>query len=366
MILCLILLALLLSGCSPVTESEETPALTRVIAQPLQASDHYPVLHRFNGRVIAPEHSQIGFELAGRIATLHKGRGEPVAAGELLATLDTRLLAVEAKELAARAAQSEAELTLARQTLDRLTALRQQQFSSRQALDEQQGKVRMLEASANQLAAALEANRVKQEKSQLRAPFNGIVVSREQALGAVVAAGQPLFSLTRSGQWEADIGVPVKQAETLIVGQHYPLQSGAQSLEGRLLNLGVQVDGQTHTRTARFQLIRGGEQLAEGQLITLLHQTREPTRAYEVPLTALTQGLRGSWTLYLLNDETPPRVVSRDVTLLQQDGERAWISGALNGQEQLVTDGLHKLVPGQQVTLTTSVDHQAAHPEPQS
>ncbi|MGL5155367.1 MAG: efflux RND transporter periplasmic adaptor subunit, partial [Aeromonas veronii] len=139
-----------------------------------------------------------------------------------------------------------------------------------------------------------------------------------------------------------------------------------QSLEGRLLNLGVQVDGQTHTRTARFQLTRGGEQLAEGQLITLLHQTREPTRAYEVPLTALTQGLRGSWTLYLLNDETPPRVVSRDVTLLQQDGERAWISGALNGQEQLVTDGLHKLVPGQQVTLTTSVDHQAAHPEPQS
>lgn len=364
MTLCLILLALLLSGCSPVTESEETPALTRVIAQPLQASDHYPVLHRFNGRVIAPEHSQIGFELAGRIATLHKGRGEPVAAGELLATLDTRLLTVEAKELAARTAQNEAELTLARQTLDRLTALRQQQFSSRQALDEQQSKVRMLEASANQLAAALEANRVKQEKSQLRAPFNGIVVSREQALGAVVAAGQPLFSLTRSGQWEADIGVPVKQAESLIVGQHYPLQSGAQSLEGRLLNLGVQVDGQTHTRTARFQL--GGEQLAEGQLITLLHQTREPTRAYEVPLTALTQGLRGSWTLYLLNDETPPRVVSRDVTLLQQDGERAWISGALNGQEQLVSDGLHKLVPGQQVTVTTSVEHQAVHPEPQS
>ncbi len=31
-----------------------------------------------------------------------------------------------------------------------------------------------------------------------------------------------------------------------------------------------------------------------------------------------------------------------------------------------MTDGLHKLVPGQQVTLTTSVDQQAAHPEPQS
>lgn len=69
------------------------------------------------------------------------------------------------------------------------------------------------------------------------------MVSREQALGAVVAAGQPLFSLTRSGQWEADIGVPVKQAESLIVGQHYPLQSGAQSLEGRLLNLGYKWTG---------------------------------------------------------------------------------------------------------------------------
>ncbi|MGL4250227.1 MAG: efflux RND transporter periplasmic adaptor subunit [Aeromonas sp.] len=365
MTLCLLLLALLLSGCSPVTAPTEESTPTRVVTQPLRASDHYPVEHRFNGRVIAPEHSQIGFELAGRIATLHKGRGEPVSAGELLATLDTRLLAVEAKELSARAAQNEAELTLARQTLERLTALRQQQFSSRQSLDEQQSKVRMLEASANQLAAALEANRVKQEKSQLRAPFAGIVVSREQALGAVVAAGQPLFSLTRSGQWEADIGVPLKQADALKVGHRYPLQSGELALTGRLLNLGVQVDGQTHTRTARFQLNLDDQQLAEGQLITLLHRIGEPTRAYEVPLTALTQGLRGSWTLYLLNDETPPRLVSRDVTLLQQDGERAWISGALNGQERLVSDGLHKLVPGQRVTLATGEADQTAQREPQ-
>ncbi|PJG59238.1 efflux RND transporter periplasmic adaptor subunit, partial [Aeromonas cavernicola] len=174
MALYLILLALLLSGCSPATVPTDTAPLTQVMAQPLQASDHYPVLYRFNGRVIAPEHSQIGFELAGRIATLHKGRGESVAAGELLATLDTRLLIVEAKELAARVAQNQAELTLARQTLERLTALRQQQFSSRQTLDEQQSKTQMLAASANQLAAALEANRVKQEKSQLRAPFAGV------------------------------------------------------------------------------------------------------------------------------------------------------------------------------------------------
>ncbi|MGL4932367.1 MAG: efflux RND transporter periplasmic adaptor subunit [Aeromonas sp.] len=358
MALRLILLTLLLSGCGPAPQSTEAPPLTRVIAQPLQARDHYPVQHRFTGRVIAPEHSQVGFELAGRIATLHKGRGETVAAGELLATLDTRLLEVEAKELAARAAQNEAELTLARQNLKRLNTLRQQQFSSRQALDEQQSKTRMLEANANQIAAAIEANRVKQEKSQLRAPFSGIVASREQALGAVVTAGQPLFALTRSGQWEADIGVPVQQVAALTVGQIYSLQSGALLMEGRLLNLGVQVDGQTHTRTARFALTRGGEPLAEGQLVTLLHHTREPTRTYEVPLTALTQGLRGGWTLFLLNDETPPKVVSRDVTLLQQDGERAWITGALSGQEQLVTDGLHKLVPGQRVTL-------AATPAPQ-
>ncbi|PJG57423.1 efflux RND transporter periplasmic adaptor subunit, partial [Aeromonas cavernicola] len=143
------------------------------------------------------------------------------------------------------------------------------------------------------------------------------------------------------------------------------LQSGELVLEGRLLNLGVQVDGQTHTRTARFQLTNGSQPLAAGQLITLIYQANEPTRAYEVPLTALTQGLRGSWTLYLLSDETPPQVVSRDVTLLQQDGKRAWVTGALSGQEQLVRDGLHKLVPGQRVTLAARSGLSPAQQEPQ-
>ncbi|MGL5303932.1 MAG: efflux RND transporter periplasmic adaptor subunit [Aeromonas sp.] len=366
MVLRFILLQLLLSGCGPAAEPTHSATLTRVIATPLLARDHYPIEHRFNGRVIAPDHSQIGFELAGRIASVHKGRGEPVISGELLATLDTQLLEVEAKELAARAAQNQAELSLARQNLKRLTALRQKQFSSHQAQDEQQSNVHMLEAAANQLAAALEANHVKQQKSQLRAPFNGIVVSREQALGAVVTAGQPLFALTRSNQWEADIGVPLTQAATLTVGQRYPLQSGEQLLEGRLLNLGVQVDNQTHTRTARFALVQSNKPLAQGQLITLRHQSREPAHTYEVPLTALTQGLRGSWTLYLLSDEQPPRIVSRDVRLLQQDGERAWITGALNGQEQLVTDGLHKLVPGQRVALAAPSTEQINRQEPAS
>lgn len=347
----LLLALLLLTGCGPASQEVATPTPTRVTALPLQTSDHYPERRRYTGRVVAPQEGAVGFELAGRIASLHKARGDTFATGELLATLDTRLLEVEARELAARLGQNRAELTLARQTLNRLATLRQRQFSSDQEIDEWQGKTRMLEASASQIAAAQEANQVRIEKSRLLAPFSGTVVSREQPLGAVVSAGQPLFTLIRTGHWEADIGIPAELAATLSPGQSYPLQAADRTFTARLINLGIRVDGRTHTRSARFALGEEAAMLAEGQLISLLHQTPSAIDAYVVPLTALTQGIRGGWTLYVATRTPEPTIVSRDVRLLQQDGERAWIEGALQGDERIVMDGLHKLVPGQRVTV---------------
>ncbi|MGL5947611.1 MAG: efflux RND transporter periplasmic adaptor subunit [Aeromonas sp.] len=347
-----------LTACQP--EGDPPVAdLLPVLVQPLQASDHYPSAQKFNGRVVAPQYSELGFELPGRIAELYKSRGEAVAAGEVLARLDTRLLLAERDELLAQQRQIAAQLTLAERTQQRLEALRAAKFSSLQSLDEQASQVRALQANAQQVQAALAANQVKQDKSVLRVPFAGRIVSRSQALGAVVAAGQTLFSLTRTDGWEADIGVPSALVEQLQIGQRYTLYRGAQPIGATLLTIGAQVDGQTHTQSARFAL--DAASLAAGQLLELPLPERTASASYVLPLSALVHGLRGTWQVYVLDEQAPPRIVSRDVTLLAQDDAQVWVRGALHGAERVVQSGVHKVVPGQAVQARSAITSTAGN-----
>ena len=70
-----------------------------------------------------------------------------------------------------------------------------------------------------------------------------------------------------------------------------------------------------------------------------------------VPDTAVTEGLRGTWVVYALEDSGQPglsRIGLRAVDVVHAENERLFVSGELGGLT-LVASGLHKLVPGQLV-----------------
>ena len=57
---------------------------------------------------------QLGFELAGQVTSILVDEGDAVAAGQVLATLDTDLLRAQRRELIAAIEQAEAALRLAK------------------------------------------------------------------------------------------------------------------------------------------------------------------------------------------------------------------------------------------------------------
>ena len=70
-----------------------------------------------------------------------------------------------------------------------------------------------------------------------------------------------------------------------------------------------------------------------------------------LPVSALSNGLRGLWRVFVLSDGQPLKLQARVVEVVYTDGNQAFVRGALKEGEMYVNEGTHKLAPGQIVSL---------------
>ncbi|BDY06300.1 efflux RND transporter periplasmic adaptor subunit [Ferrimonas sp. YFM] len=357
-------LLLIATGCSQQGKSAPVKPPLEVHAQQVQLQHSYPLTHRFVGKVYHPRTSDIGFESPGTVATIDVEIGQEVEAGQVLATLDTRLLRSEAEQLEATLAQNRADLDLNKATLKRQLTLSEQGYQSEQQLDELRSRKAQLQARQQQLNANLESVNIRLQKSTLKAPYSGTVTRRQLTKGQVTGNGQVAFTLVPDGAAEARVGLPVRLLERLQTRQQWQASVDGQSLPVTYLGRSAQVDPGTRTVTLRFALPEQPT-LLNGQLLYLEVEERIVADTTRVPLTALTAGVRGLWNLYILEDlgDGSFQIARRDVRVLHADQEYAWVSGAIDDGDRLVSTGLQRLVAGQRVVLATDASITASRGE---
>ncbi|SIQ50587.1 efflux RND transporter periplasmic adaptor subunit [Marinobacterium stanieri] len=343
---------LLLSGCQ---EAEETAATARPLAvstQALEPSPGFELIHTYAGRVEAAQNSALGFETRGKLKTIAVDSGDYVKAGQQLAWLDTQLLDTEVQRLKAQQQETQARLRLARTSLERLGALEQRGYASTQNRDELEAEVDALKAAMAVISSNLARNRLQQEKAVLIAPFDARVGQRLADEGMVLSAGQPVLQLLSESGTEFTIGLPPEQATRLQTGQTYTLEAGKRTLSVDLIQVGAELAPMSRTLQARFRPTEPLN-LPQGTLVRLQLPEYRPESGYWVPISALTDSVRGLWQVYVVSDSN--QVEARDVRILHSTEESAYISGALGQGEQLLNRGLHRVVPGQAVEALQEV-----------
>lgn len=361
----LLFLISLISGCNGVAEEGgeiKKPLVSLVNAQALYQADHYTIEREYVGLVSAAQQASLGFELSGKIAQIYVDVGDTVQEGDALIRLDTQLLKTTAQQLFAQQAQVEAQLVLINANLKRQQALKKKGFSADAEIDGLKSQRNALKANGRQLQAASDANSLQQHKSTIYAPYDGIISARFVSKGDVLNVANPTFTLLAKSGLEAHIGVPAKQLkrikqENLLNSnqQLWQLRIGEQLVVAQLLNPGAQVDLQSRTVKLRFSLPDDLD-VINGELSYLQIEENHVQEGYWVPLTAMTDGLRGVWNVYILTPQLDNQhiVERRSVEVLYADGSQAYVRGAISEGEQLISNGLHRIVPGQQVALTTN------------
>ncbi|NQZ92935.1 MAG: efflux RND transporter periplasmic adaptor subunit [Moritella sp.] len=361
----ILLIPFTLQACSEVVADETQPA-----SQYLQASseyltqqDSYQVENKFVGKVIAKQDANLGFEFAGIIKTLHVIEGQQVVKGQLLAELNTQLLLIERNQLEAQLQQAEAEFDLIEANLSRLNSLSKRGFTSEQNIDELSSQKRVIAANIRSTLSGLEASQYRIDKSKLLAPFDGIVSSRQIAQGEVIAAGSTAFRLLQTGASEVTIGVPASFISQL-QGKEHQLQIAGINYAASLLSVGNEVDTVTRTISLRFALADNSA-VYNGQLAYLALSQAYQQPGYWVPLSAITDGVRGMWNIYTLEQDVRQQdrddhsaaipalfqLKSTTVTVLHATETAAYVQGDLKDNQAYVNVGIHRFVPGQRVTV---------------
>lgn len=318
-----------------------------------EAESGYTTRHAFVGRVEAARESDVGFELEGLLAEVLVDEGDAVVVGEVLARLDTDRLRIRRAELVAVRDEARSALELAKLTRDRIGEARSLDAVSPQDLDEATTAVEVREAAARRAAAAVGRLDVELAKSVLTAPFNALVAARFADEGRVLGAGQAVLHLLERTRPEARIGVAGQAIEALAIGQDWVVEIGSHEVAATVRTILPVRRGSTRSVEALLTLDAELGDVRPGDLAVLELGRKIEEPGFWLPVSALTESSRGLWSVYVADDSLAGlhHLERRELELLHQEGDRAYVRGTLAGGDRVVARGLQRLVPGQRVRL---------------
>lgn len=275
-------------------------------------------------------------ESAGRISEITFQEGQRIVKGVPLVKLDP---AIPQAELS----QARANLVLAKSKFDRAVDLAQRSFISGQAKDEAENNFKVAEASV-QLAQA------KLAKTDIRAPFSGIIGLRSVSVGDYVKEGADIVNLEAIDPLKVDFRVPETYLRLIQVGQALQITLDAlpgRSYDGKVLAVNPLIDTAGRSVVIRAQVGNQDTTLRPGMFARVRLITKEQANAMVVPEQALVpQG----------NEQYVFKVVDGRVTRVKvetgqrRDSKVEVLSGLVAG-DMVVTAGQLKIRDGAAVRM---------------
>ena len=299
--------------------------------------------------ILANESVELRSEMDGIIQEIRFTEGQPVEAGAVLVKLD------QAK-LAASTAQAEANYKLAESNRERAEQMFANKTISQQEFDS-------ASASFEANKATLELMRQQLKDSTIKAPFGGIMGSREVSPGDVVGRTTKLSSLVDIDPVKVEFRVPERFLGQLKEGQS--IQFGVPAYPGEVFKGEVYfIDPQveTATRTVQVKAMHANvdHRLRPGMFGNLELILSIKAEAVVIPETAImSSGDRTS--VFLVDAENKAEL--RPVTVGVRMAGQVEIAEGLQGGENVVTEGIQKLNPGMPVHITNA---KADEPQPES
>lgn len=155
----------------------------------------------------------VGTQVSGTVTRLYVDFNDKVEKGQPLLELDDSLLAAQARQSAANVLNVSAALDLARANEARMTALFEQEYVSRQELEQAVQARRSTAAQLAQARAAADKDQVNLRYTTIRSPVSGVVVDRVVDLGQTVAASLQTPTLIKIAQDLSEMRIDSSFAE---------------------------------------------------------------------------------------------------------------------------------------------------------
>lgn len=334
------------------TEAKPMP----VTVEQFELETTYSASTRFLGIVEAASDSNIGFEVAGVLSALDAKEGDFVTTGQLLGRLDIRQQSAALALAKAQEKEVAAQLELAKLNLQRVDSLLAQSLISQREADDARLTVEATQARLETTQASVRNAEIVIEKSELRAPFDGVVSKRISEPGSIVGPNVPIVRLVSVGEREAHVGISPKFANMAVIGESYTLFVEGKALSARLRSVGADVDPQTLTVLAVLTLPKD-QSVRVGQTVALEFEERVNETGGWLPITALLEGDKGLWTVLVTKENAAGELITarESVEIVYSEGERVFVRGTVADETNVVASGMQRLSPGSPVDIVPSI-----------
>jgi RND family efflux transporter MFP subunit len=300
------------------------------------------------GSIAARRDASVGVQgEGGRVERVLVEPGQRVAAGQVLAVIDSRVQAQEIAQLEAGVRRAEADARLAEANLQRAKSLVDKGFISRADIDQRTATRDGAIAAVGVARAQLTAARERAARLDVRAPAAGLVLARNVESGQVVGPGSgALFRIAEGGTLEMRAQVAEQDMNRLKVGMPAEVTpvGSATSYKGRVWLLDPVIDPATRQGIARVQL-----DYAPGLRVGAFARATIAAGSAARPLlpqSAVLADGDGNYVFVLGKDN---RVERRSVTVGMVGDAGVGISRGLTGQEKVVASAGAFLKPGDKI-----------------
>lgn len=291
------------------------------------------------GTLLANEDVELRSEISGRITGIFFEEGKRVKKDELL-------LKINDSDLQAQLKRKEFEEKQASDQENRQKKLREINVVSQEDYDRDLNALRMIQAEKEALQAQL-------AKTEVRAPFDGIIGLRYVSVGGYVSPSMLIATVQDVDPMKVEFSAPEKYAGQLKPGTEIRVQAGdsPEKRVGAVYALEAMIDTNTRTIKARAKIPNSGGNLIPGAFAKVDITLNEVADAIVIPSGAVIPRINDE-IVYVCRGGLAR--LTPVVTGIRTDSGTQ-ITQGLNPGDTLIVNGLLQLADGKAVQIKTLI-----------
>jgi len=285
------------------------------------------------GTVRADEGVELQAETNGKVVSINFIEGAAVKKGDLLVKLND-------SDLRANMDRYNYSKQLAEVRYNRMVKLLKQGVVTQDDYDSALNEMNVQQSFIDLYKAEI-------AKTEIRAPFDGVVGLRYVSVGAYVTANTRIATLQRLDELKIDFSVPEKYSGRIKVGSdiRFTVAGGAISYQGRIYAMDPRIDSATRTLLVRALCPNRDGSLLPGAFTNVVTDLEQLPDAVLIPSEAVIPGLTEK-NVFVIKDGIAEQ---RAVETGSRTASQVHIVSGLRPGDLVITSGLQQMRAGQPV-----------------
>jgi len=344
-----IIIALLSLLALPALAQQQAPARVVQVAN-VSTAEIAPTI-AVPGTIYSRNEVQITAGVTGQLVMVAEP-GTFVQAGDAVARIDKRPLLLQRAEQEALLERAEINLRQLESQLRRQRELADSDLVSEFELEQTEANRDLAISDSNITRVRIRQIDDQIARADVRAPFDGVVISRAHRGGEDVARGEVLAQLTDIRNMEVRAFVPLKHLPRTVVGEPIMVFATDATHQGRIRALVPTGDVRSQTFEAHIDLPASAlDSWTVGQLVSVAVPIRTRMSSLAIPRDALVLRHNGSF-VFRINDDNVAEQVA--VNVGDTAGDLIAVTGSLREGDRVAIRGAENLNEGATVKIMMS------------